>query len=505
MQNPISSNRLIAKNMLAMYFRLFLTVVIGIYTSRVILQVLGIEDYGIYNVVGGIVGMLIFLNTSMTTSTARFLSYSIGLGDQEKLNRVFSSALLIHLAIALVIFILCETIGLWFLYNKLNIPEGRMNAAFWVFQFSIIQTVITIIQTPFGASMNAHEHMTIYAYVEIYQSIMKLLIVLLLQYLSVDKLIMYSVLYLLLGLSVIFFYNAYCRKHFQECRFRLSWSPQILRSLYSFSLWNLYSSFSTSVQRQGLVFLFNMFFGTIANAATGIANTLNGIIIGFAYTLCMVVDPQIVKSYAIKDYVRLNKMVCNSYKFSLILFQLMAIPLFIEAKYILDVWLVDVPDYTIIFVKIIVIISLVNMGSRVLSQAIRATGEIKLLCFISGSLTLSVVLFTYYSFKFGQSAQSGYYIMLIITLITHIFEMILLKKQIKLISLNNLVLYGCLTSFAIIFCNYLCCEFVSTCFEEGPFRLISVCFTSIFITLILTFSIALNRYQRQQVIMIIKR
>ncbi|MBP5422112.1 MAG: polysaccharide biosynthesis protein [Paludibacteraceae bacterium] len=503
-ETSLANNKRIAKNMVAMYIRLFLTVVVGIYTSRVVLQVLGVDDYGIYNVVGGIVGMLIFLNASMTTSTARFLSYSIGEGDQKKLDIVFSSALLIHLIIAIFIFILCETVGLWFLYNKLSIPEHRMNAAFWVLQFSIIQTVITIIQTPFGAAMNAHEHMTVYAYVEIYNAIMKLLIVILLQYWDWDKLIMYAALYLILGLSIVFFYNTYCRKHFSECRFRLCWNPPVIKSLCSFSLWNLYSSFSTSVQRQGLAFLLNMFFGTVANAATGIANTLNGIIIGFAYTLCMVVDPQIVKSFATKDFSRLNQLVCNSYKYSLLLFQLMAIPLFIEAKYVLDLWLVDVPEYTVIFVRIIVAISLISMGSRVLTQAIRATGEIETLSLISGTLTLCVVLFTYISYKLGQNAQSGYIIMLIVTLIIQVFEVVLLKKQIQEVSLKYILLYGCTISCLIVGINYICCDFVSNNMEEGFIRLLCVCATSVIVSSLLTYYVALDSYQRAKVLTVIK-
>lgn len=331
MQDTTSNNKRIAKNTIMLYIRMFISMVVGLYTSRVVLATLGVEDYGIYGVVGGVVAMMGFLNASMSGATSRFLTFELGRGDKDRLAKTFSSALIVHIAIAIIVFILAETVGLWFLCNKLNIPEGRMEAAHWVYQFSILATMLSITQVPYNATIIAHEKMDVYAYMEILNVTLKLLIVYLLTIGNFDKLKLYAVLTFAVSLIIMMIYRIYCLRHFKESRFHWVWDKTYLTPLLSFSCWDLYGNACVTARQQGTNFLVNIFFGVTYNAASSVATTVNGVVLGLTFTLIPALQPQIVKRYAVGDIKGMQSLMNNGIKYFSLLYLALLFPFLMEA------------------------------------------------------------------------------------------------------------------------------------------------------------------------------
>lgn len=441
------STKRLAKNTLALYFRMLLSMVVSLYTSRVVLNTLGVEDYGIYNVVGGVVAMFGFLNASMSGATARFLSFELGRKDILQLKKTFSSALIIHVGIAIVIFVIAETIGLWFLSNKLVIPADRMYAAQWVYQFSVLSTLITITQSPYNASIIAHEKMSVYAYVEILNVSLKLLVVYLLIIGNFDKLILYGLLILCVSILIIAIYRIYCIRHFEECHFHWIWDPSILKPMLSFSGWDLYGNMSVTVKQQGLNMLLNMFWGPILNSANGIATSVKGAILGFSSNIVMAAKPQIIKSYAEYDVEHMRMLVYKVAKYACILMICIAVPFIIEMETILKLWLKIVPPYSISFCRILLIANCVTTINFCINTGIHATGNVKLLSFVSGTFSLIVPVITYILFKVGFSPEWGYIVSFILAFVTLFISHYILKKQVLGFSLSvfiKCVLFPCI-------------------------------------------------------------
>ena len=346
-----SSNRRIARNTLMLYIRMLLTVAVGIYTSRVVLNTLGVEDYGICNVVGGVVSMLGFLNASLAGATSRFITFELGRGDRQRLADTFSSALIAHMGIALVVVLVAETAGLWFVTHKLVIPAERMTAALWVYHLSIAAAAISITQVPYTACVIAHERMGVYAYMEILNSVLKLLIVYVLLVGNFDKLKLYAVLTFLISATIAIIYRIYCIRMFDEAHFHWTINKAILRPMVSFSAWDVYGNLSVSANSQGTNMMLNMFFGPIVNAAAGVANTITGIISGFANNVTTAFRPQIVKQYAQGNISEMQQLLTNAAKFHLLLFMTLMIPLFIEIENVLRLWLGQVPPHAVQFCR----------------------------------------------------------------------------------------------------------------------------------------------------------
>lgn len=495
MNTKEETNRRIAKNTIMLYIRMFLTMVVGIYTSRVVLNTLGVEDYGVYNVVGGIVSLFVFVNAAMTQSTARFIAYELGTGDKKKLNQVFSSALTAHICIAIFVLLLSETIGVWLLESKLVIPEGRMEAARWVLQLSILSTVLVIVQTPFGAAMNAHEHMGVYAYVEILSSCLKLLIVFLLQVGDYDKLLLYAVLSFLVSIIIMLIYHTYSRIHFDECKFRLNWKLQELLPMLNFSGWTMFGSAAVTAQYQGTSFLLNMFFTTVANAATGIANTVNGIIYGFATNVCIAFEPQIVKNYAKKDWQSFCSLINVSSRFTSILFQMLGVPFLVEIYYVLNLWLGIVPQYTVAFAVVIIAVTYIDVSKRILQDGIRASGHIKWLSISSGFFNLSILMATYIMFHEGWDAVWAYINILIIHVVIVCVDLYLLKREVNAFSVRS-VCASYLRSLVVVLMNGAVCISLHHVMEEGFLRLVLVCMASVITSVGCGYIIAMSDYQR---------
>ena len=398
-----TNNKTIAKNTMFLYFRMMVTMIISLYTSRVILQVLGVDDYGIYQAVGGIVGFLSFINNALSTGSSRFITFGLGEGNSEKLKNIFATTLTGHLILALVIVLVAETAGLWFLYHKMVIPPDRMNAALWVFHLSVLTAFFTLTQVPFNACIIAHEKMTVYAYVSIVDAICRLLIVYMLLIGEMDKLILYAILHVVLQVSILLFYRFYCIHHFSEARFRLHIEKGVFREIVGFSGWSLFAQTSIALNSQGILVLLNMFFSPAVVAARSISIQVNMAATQFMTNFQTAAVPQIVKRYAAKDYDGSKQLLLDTAKFSFCLMMMLSIPIFFSAKQLLILWLGVVPPYTVIFLQLIVIQSLFQVFDTSFYYALYAKGQLRQNALVSPTFGLVRFPIIYLLFKMGFS------------------------------------------------------------------------------------------------------
>lgn len=379
------------------------TMLVSLYTSRVILQVLGIDDYGIYQVVGGIVGFFTFLNVALATGTSRFLTFELGKNNFEKLQRTFSMALTVHIGLAILIVLLAETVGLWFLHNKMVIPVDRMDAVVFTYQISVFTMVFTITQAPYSASIMAHERMSIYAYVSIFETLMKLLIVYILTLIDIDKLKLFSLLGLLVSVGFMCFYRYYCTKHFPETKYRFVYDKSILKSITNFSGWSLMGNAAVALNSQGILILINMFFSPAVVAARAISIQVFMAINQFVGNFRTAVNPQIIKKYASGDKEGSKKLLLESTKYSFFLLLVLGLPIIFLASQILNLWLGVVPEYSVIFLQLVLVESFFQLFNNSLYVALYAKGQLK-----ENALITPIILFVnfpiiYILFKMGYS------------------------------------------------------------------------------------------------------
>lgn len=431
MEQNNQNNKRVAKNTLFLYFRMILIMLVTLYTSRVILAQLGIKDYGIYNVVGGVVSMFAFLNNCMASSTQRFMTFELGCGNVKRLKKVFAASLNIHMAIAVVIVLLAETIGLWFVNAKLVIPEERMVAANWVYQFAILSFCVNIIQVPYNAVLIAHEKMSVYAYISIVEVFLKLGIVYLLVISPFDKLIAYGILLFVVQLVIRCIYQVYCTRKYEECKFRLFWERDLYRSMSSFAGWNLFGSVAWLLRDQGLNIILNMFFGPVVNAARGVATQVSSAVMNFISNFQVALNPQITKNYANGNIWEMEKLSYLGIKFSYMILFVLAFPLSLNIDYILHLWLVEVPDYTALFIILILIDSLVgSLFGTPLMTALAATGVIRNYQIVVSLAILCIVPVGYVVLKLGFDAPSVFYVTIVFSLISGFVRFLFCRKQI---------------------------------------------------------------------------
>jgi len=403
MAEEISSNKRIAKNTLVMYVRMIVMMFIGFYTSRVVLNALGISDLGLMNVAGSVLGMFSFINETFVSGTQRFLSFAIGEGNIEKLKKTFRCAFTIHVLIAILIFIIGETFGLWYVYNKLVIEPGRFDAALWCYQLSLLAVLIGIIQIPFQSALVAHEKIGIYAYMSIFDAVGRLLVAFLIQITPWDKVITYSTLIFIVCFTPTFIYNYYCRKHFQECAFRCGYDKEIFHNMIGFSGWNTLGSLVGMSQGSGMELILNAFCGTVVNGARGIALQANGWVMKFVNNFMVALNPQIIKSYASGDMERMGSLVMNGSRLGCYLLLFLGIPLFIKIEWILNVWLGQCPQYTVVFMRIAMIEAFFRTMGNTTVVAMHATGRMKVLNLVIAPILLLVLPVSYIFFTLGFS------------------------------------------------------------------------------------------------------
>lgn len=487
-----------------LYIRMFISVIVSLYTSRVVLQTLGVEDYGIYGVVGGIVSMMGFINASMSGATSRFLTFELGRGDFSRLSKTFSSALLVHIIIAVIVLVLAETVGLWFLCNKLVIPEGRMTAAHWVYQLSILSAMLTITQVPYNSSIIAHEKMDIYAYVEILNVSLKLLIVYLLQIGDFDKLILYAILMFAVSVIIIMVYRIYCLRKFEECKFRWIWDKTFLKPIISFSGWDLFGNMAVTTRQQGTNFLINMFFGVVYNAASGVASTVNGILGMFSQNILTAFRPQIIKFYSVGSVQESVNLLYNAGKFATLLMVLIAIPFSFEMEYIMKLWLGTPPEYSVLFCRIMMISSCINMCECTVNIGIHATAQVRQMSIFTGVCYLGVLPVIYICYRLGLPVETAYYLSYAVCVINLLIRSFILKQKISYFSLRYFALRVIAPVLTIAIATTIITKIVIGLFEEGFLRLIIVFVTVFIVGCILTMAIALNKEQRRKVAIILK-
>lgn len=400
MTDTSANNNRIAKNTLLLYIRMFFMLLISLYTSRVVLSTLGIVDYGINNVVGGVITMLGFLTSSLGGASSRYITYNLGKGDMTVMKKTFGNILSIHFILAAIVLVIGETVGLWFMSTQLQIPPERETAALCVYQFSIFSSVLAVISVPYNATIIAHEKMSAFAYISIADAILKLLIVYLLVIIPYDKLIIYAILYFCIQAFDRIVYGVYCSRHFAETHTRLRYDGKLFREIFTFAGWTMNGNLAVIGYTQGLNILLNIFFGPAVNAARGIAVQVQGVCQQFCSNFQMALNPQLTKNYAQGDLDNMHRLLVKSSKFSFYILFFIVLPLMFKAEFVLKLWLGIVPEHTVTFLRLILIVGLLYTLSNPIIVSVHATGKLKKFQLIEGTMLLTIVPIAYILLKF---------------------------------------------------------------------------------------------------------
>lgn len=428
----MSSTKNIAKNSLFLYLRMFLNMGVGLFTAGIVLNTLGITDYGIYNIVGGFVSMFGFLNSSMSSATQRFLTFDLGKNDIKKLKKTFSTTVTIHIVLAFLIALVLESFGLWYINNKLNIPADRLGAVNVIFQFSVLSAFLGIIQVPYNALITAHERFNVYAYISFLEIAFKIIILFLLVHIKHDKLILYSILLFVSSFLIRIIYRVYCRKNFPESHYSFYFERNLFAEILTFSGWNTFGSVAAVARGQGNNLLLNLFFGPTLNAAYGVSSQFQGIISNFVSNFQVAVNPQITKSYAKGDFEKSIFLMKESSKFSYLLMLMMSTPMIYNVDYILEIWIKKVPPHTATFICIAIVGILLDAISNPLMTGARASGKMKWY-----QITISITVFlslplSYFALKIYNNPNLIFIIISFLNFIALLFRLYFLKKMINL-------------------------------------------------------------------------
>ena len=422
----------IAKNTLLLYFRMLLTMGVSLYTSRVILSALGVEDYGIYNVVGGVVAMFGILSRSLSSAISRFITFELGKGDFEKLKRIFCTSVNIQVILIAIIAILMETIGIWFLNNKMVIPEERLAAANWVFQFSMVTFAVNLLSVPYNAAIIAHEKMSAFAYISVAEVILKLIVAFIITYNPFDRLVYYGLLIMIVGMINRSIYAIYCKRHFEETKYSFVFDKELMKEMFGFAGWNFIGSSSALLRDQGGNILINLFFGPTVNAARGIAMQVSSAAHSFVSSFMTAVNPQITKSYAVGERDYMMKLVFQSAKFSFFILLFITLPIIVSTSYILKIWLVDVPENSVVFVRLVLLFVLSETLANPLVMLMQATGKIRNYQLIVGGFQMLNFPITYICYKLGAPSESVFWVAICVSVVCEISRLIMLKRMVEL-------------------------------------------------------------------------
>lgn len=492
----LDNNKRIAKNTLLLYVRMLFTMAVSLFTSRVILNTLGVEDYGINNVVGGIVTMFSVLSGSLSASISRFITFELGKGNLQRLKTVFSTGVNIQLGMSLLVVILAEAVGIWFLNTKMNIPVERLNAANWVFQCAILTFVLNLLSVPYNAAIIAHEKMSAFAYISVVEVTLKLIIVYMLTISLFDRLKTYAVLLLLVGAIIRFIYGYYCKRHFEECTYHFILDKPVLKEMTGFAGWNFLGNGAYMLNTQGVNILMNIYFGVAVNAARGVATQVDAALKQFVNNFTTAVNPQITKSYAQGDLDYMHKLVCRSAKFSAFLMMFFAVPIILETNTILTIWLKTVPDYAVIFLQWIIISSFMDtVLANSLVTSMFATGKIKRYQIIVTTVGCLVFPLSWIAFKLGFEPQVGYILYFIIYTILLFVRLYLLKDMVKLPVMMYIreVLYKLAP---VILVGFAIPGILILTMDAGWLRLILVCLLSVLVTAASEYFIGLSNKEK---------
>ena len=484
-----ANNKRIAKNTLMLYIRMALLMLVTLYTSRVILKALGVEDYGIYCVVGGFITMFAIISNSLSEAISRFITFELGKGNVSKLNDVFCTSVIIQIVIALIVFVLSETLGVWFLNTQLDIPENRLYAANWVFQFSIITFVVNLISVPYNATIIAHEHMSAYAYMSIIDAVLRLLIAFLIVTAPIDRLIFYALLMCLASVLMRFIYGLYCKKHFAECGFRWIFRKPLLKEIFSFAGWNFIGAGSGILRDYGVDVLLNIFCGPLVNAARGISMQVFSAVRVFFSSFTTALNPQITKSFAEGNKEYSFKLVFQGAKLTYLLLYIVSLPIILEAPTILQFWLGVVPEYSVVFVQLVLIYGLTEAISYTMITLMLATGNIRNYQIIVGGCQLLNFPLSYILLKLGVSPEYTFVVSILIALSSLFFRLFMLKRMVDLpvvAFLTHVVLRVILVSVVSLLPPMLLIVYVE------PSLLRCICTISLSVVAVLFFALSLG-------------
>ena len=492
----MSNSGRIAENTIYLYFRSLFVLFISLYTSRVVLRELGVVDYGVFNVVGGVIAMLGFLKSSMHATYQRYFNVEMGRGNYAGVKDMFRSALAVQLILAVVIIVLAESVGLWFLYNKLVIPTERMDAAFWVFQSAVVSCLFTVLSGPFGAAITAYERMGAFAVISIVDAVLRLGIVLLLEYIHHDKLITYAFLLLLISLLNILFYVTYCKRRIPVVTIGLNWNRENLRSMFSFGGWSLMDLLAQTLKSQGINIVLNLFFGPVVNAARGISYQISSAVNQFIHSFQTSFRPQLTKSYASGDYDYMKQLYYSATKISYYLIFTLSLPIILETPYILHLWLGEnVPDYTVVFTRLVLLIAFVGTFSNPTSCIVLATGRIKWFSIIVSGMNLLILPIAYLFLWLGYGPVSAFVVSLVMTILVQLTRIIVTSRM-TVLSLTDYFrhvimptcTYSLLTPWIAFAVVYL--------MPQGIARLALTCVLSIISSLLFAWLVGLNKQEQ---------
>lgn len=478
---------------------MILTLGVSLYTSRVVLNTLGVEDFGIYNLVGGIVILFSFINGSMTSATQRFLNYEMGKKNYDEVHKIFCISVNVYFIITILIVILAETIGLWFLNTKLNIPINRMYAANVVYQFSILTFVATFFKVPYNASIVAYEKMGFYAWTSIVEVILKLIIVLALVYFLVDKLILYSVLTFAISVIMFLVYLNYCRKNFTTCQYKYIQDKKVVKELLGFSGWSMFGSVAVIGSNQGIAMILNIFLGVTINAAMGIANQVNTALYGFVSNFRIAFNPQLVKTYASGNMAAHKNLLFQTSKFSYFLLLILAVPVLFNTAYILSIWLKIVPEYAVIFTQLTIMLSLVEALAGPFWMSVSASGKIKIYQIIVSGIFLLNLPLAYVFLNKGLSPEYVFLGKLGIGVILFFFRILYVKKilQFSFIEVLRKLLTQVLLVTLFIFGTLFLLKDNFIFQESSILNVIVFSIISIIISIVFVLFLGINRIERK--------
>lgn len=476
MENQSENTKRIAKNTLMLYVRMLFGMLVSLYTSRVVLQALGVEDYGIYNVVGGFVAMFSMISTSLSSSVSRFLTFELGRGNIDALKKVFSTSLSIHVVLSVIIFLLTETVGVWFLNTHMTIPETRLYAANWVFQASVFTFIINLWSVSFSASIVAHERMSAFAYIGILDVVLRLLIVLFIAYsgLDFDRLIVYALLLVVVVCLMQMIYWRYCYRNFEECRINLHFDAQYWKEMSSFAGWNFIGGTASLLKDQGVNVLLNIFCGPVVNAARGIANTVNNVLVSFSNNFMIALNPQVTKSYAAGDYGYTVSLVERGSRFSYYILLLFALPMLFEVEFVLTLWLKHYPEHTANFVRLILLVTMCDILSNTLIHLKAATGDVRNYQIVVGGMFLMNFPLSYLCLKMGFPPESTLVVALLVA-VSCLFLRLMFLRKIPGFSMKHYLCKVCGNVVAVTFISMILPSLLYVQMSDGIMRFLLIC------------------------------
>ena len=498
-----ANNKRIAKNTLLLYFRMLLTMVVSLYTSRVVLGALGVEDYGIYNVVGGVVAMFSMLSGSLSAAISRFITFELGTGNKEKLKRVFSSSVTIQMGLSAIILVLAETVGLWFLNNKMVIPESRMYAANWVFQLSLLTFVINLISIPYNAAIIAHERMSAFAYISIFEAVSKLLVAYCIVISPIDRLILYAIMLTMIAIIIQMTYGIYCRKKFSECTYHFIYDHDLLKQMFGFAGWNFIGASSALLRDQGGNIVINLFCGPAVNAARGIAVQVNTAIHSFVTNFMTALNPQITKSYAAGDQKYLMTLLFQGARLSYYILLLLSLPVIVNTHYILQLWLGQVPEHTVLFVQLVLIFGMCESISSPLITAMLATGKIRNYQLVVGGCQMMNLPVSYILLRLGAIPETVLIVAIAISQLCLATRLYMLRGLIGL-KARDFINKVYVNVIVVTILSAVIPFVLASTFDDDIWSFIMLCIVSLSSTLLVEFYVGCTARERQFVVSKIK-